>query len=294
MVAQGPERTTHYKSLVSDSDFWSRFPLRPDDVFICTPPKSGTTWMQTICGLLILGDAKADPGVGTVSRWIDSAFNDEAELLPTMAAQEHRRYLKTHTPLDGITYDARCTYLTVHRHPIDVLFSAQNHLKNMTSDWMDHLIVEDIEAGFAEFTDTPFSPEQEIDFTLESLVRHYRSFAGWRHLPNIHMFHYADMTRDLRGAVARVAAILGVEDAGLIEAVTEAARFSSMKRKADTYAPSADRGIWKDNANFFESGSSNKWIGILGDESLARYEARMKDLLPPEDVAWLEHGRAAP
>lgn len=294
MADQGPERTTHYTSLVSDSDIWSRFPLRADDVFICTPPKSGTTWMQTICGLLILGDAEADPGIGTVSRWVDSAFNDEAELLPEMAAQAHRRYLKTHTPLDGITYDPRCTYLTVHRHPIDVLFSAQNHLKNMKSDGFRRLIFEDIETGFAEFLAAPFSPQQEIDFTLESLVRHYRSFADWRHLPNIHMFHFADMTRDLRGAVGRVAAILGVKDAGLIEAVTEAARFSSMKRKADTYAPSADRGIWKANAQFFESGSSNKWQGVLGPESLARYDARMRELLPLEDVAWLERGGGAP
>lgn len=294
MADRGPERRTHYKSLVSDSDIWSRFPIRADDVFICTPPKSGTTWMQTICGLLILGDPEADPGNGTVSRWIDSAFNDEAELLPAMAAQDHRRYIKTHTPLDGIAYDPRCTYLPVYRHPIDVVFSAQNHLKNMKSDGIKHLILDDIEVGFRDFTDRPFSPEQNIGETLESLVRHYRSFADWRHLPNIHIFHYADMTRDLRGAVGRVAAILGVEDAGLIEAVTEAARFSSMKRKADTYAPSADRGIWKDNAGFFESGSSNKWQGVLSDESLTRYDARMRALLPPEDVAWFERGEPAP
>jgi sulfotransferase family protein len=40
-----------------------------------------------------------------------------------LAAQEHRRFIKTHTPLDGIPLDPRVTYLVTARHPLDVAVS---------------------------------------------------------------------------------------------------------------------------------------------------------------------------
>jgi aryl sulfotransferase len=293
MSAHGPQRTRAYNSDTSYADVWPRFKMRPEDVFICTPPKSGTTWMQSICAMLIFGDPAVNPGIGTVSKWLDSRFNDEQELFAALKAQTHRRYIKTHTPLDGITYDPRCTYISVHRHPLDVAFSAQNHLKNMKSDFLAHLIEDDINKGVQGFINKPFSLEQNIGESLESMVIHYKSFADWRDAPNIHMFHYADMTRDLKAAVVRLAKILGYNPGdGLLDEITSAATFSSMKNNATKFAPSADRGIWKDNAQFFESGSSNKWRGVLSDESLAMYDTRMNDLLTPTDRKWFENGSA--
>jgi len=43
----------HYKTTVWDSTRWGEFTRRTDDVLICTSYKSGTTWMQMICALLI-------------------------------------------------------------------------------------------------------------------------------------------------------------------------------------------------------------------------------------------------
>jgi aryl sulfotransferase len=36
-----------------------------------------------------------------------------------LAAQGHRRFIKTHTPLDGIPLDPRVTYIVTARHPLD-------------------------------------------------------------------------------------------------------------------------------------------------------------------------------
>ena len=286
-----PQRTRDYDSDTSVSKVWTRFKIRPDDIFVCTPPKSGTTWMQSICGMLVFRDYQVNPGVGTVSRWLDSAFNDEHEMFECLEKQTHRRYIKTHTPLDGIIYDPPCTYIAVYRHPLDVAFSVQNHLKNMKSDELDHFIIDDLNEGLREWIEKAFSPGQDIGESLESLILHFKSFNDWRTMPNIHMFHYEDMKRDLCGAVSKLADIFGyIVDATFIESVADAATFSNMKKNADKFAPSADRGIWKDNAQFFESGSSNKWVGVLSDELLDLYSERMDALLDEADRSWLELG----
>jgi aryl sulfotransferase len=156
------------------------------------------------------------------------------------------------------------------------------------------LIADDINVGVQNFISKPFALDQNLAESLEGLIIHCKSFAKWSLVSNIHMFHYADMTRDLRGAVARLSEILDCNfGEELLDAVALAATFSNMKENASKFAPSADKGIWKDNAQFFASGSSNKWDGILTEESLAMYDDRMTELLSPEDRSWLENGSIA-
>ena len=50
-----------------------------------------------------------------------------------LAAQEHRRFIKTHTPLDGIPLDPRATYIVTARHPLDMFVSLYHQ-----SDNIDH------------------------------------------------------------------------------------------------------------------------------------------------------------
>ena len=50
-----------------DSIRWQRFSARAGDIIISTPPKSGTTWMQMICALLIFQRATWDGEVAHVN-----------------------------------------------------------------------------------------------------------------------------------------------------------------------------------------------------------------------------------
>ena len=42
-----------YRTAVFDNRRWQRFTHRPGDIFVCTPPKCGTTWTQTIIASLL-------------------------------------------------------------------------------------------------------------------------------------------------------------------------------------------------------------------------------------------------
>ena len=42
-----------YANIVEDNGRWADFDARPDDIFVCTPAKCGTTWTQSIVASLL-------------------------------------------------------------------------------------------------------------------------------------------------------------------------------------------------------------------------------------------------
>ena len=48
-----PDAPVRYQSDEEDSGRWLGFPFRDGDIVISTRSKSGTTWVQMICALLI-------------------------------------------------------------------------------------------------------------------------------------------------------------------------------------------------------------------------------------------------
>jgi len=70
-----PRRVTHYTSNNSDSARWDNFTVRDDDIFVWTPPRSGTTWTQTLCCLLLFGWRDFDIKPSDVSPWYEYNFH---------------------------------------------------------------------------------------------------------------------------------------------------------------------------------------------------------------------------
>ncbi len=289
-----PQRTTDYVGPVTNTDIWPDFRIRPDDLFVCTPPKCGTTWTQTLVRMLIT--EQADPSIydNKVSPWLDCAFRDRVAQANSLEVQDHRRCIKTHTPLDGITYSPDAQYLVVHRHPVDVHFSLRSHVENMTEDWLDYLFPDDLSEAFAMFLDRPASTKGTDDLTLASFVHHFRSFWDYRDLPNIHFLHYAELSRDLPGQVRRLAGIMGMNiDDRMVAGISQAGSFGSMKDNARRLSQTPGfTSVFRDFAQFFSSGTSNKWEGKLTEAEMARYDARMAGMVTPAERMWLEHGRA--
>src|ERR1044072_9385564 len=101
-----PRRTHPYRSHHLDSERWDHVTLRPGDVVITTSMKSGTTWMQRILSLLVLGPGPLPATLRTLSPWIDCAFESGIDdVVATIDAQDHQRFFKSHLPFDALVYD---------------------------------------------------------------------------------------------------------------------------------------------------------------------------------------------
>jgi hypothetical protein len=120
-----------YQSPDEDSARWTGFPFRDGDIVISTRSKTGTTWVQTICALLIFQTPELPAPLVTLSPWIDWLIVPREEVIARLEAQRHRRFVKTHTPLDGIPLDDRATYIVVARHPLDMAVSLMRQSDNI-------------------------------------------------------------------------------------------------------------------------------------------------------------------
>jgi Sulfotransferase domain len=112
-----------YRSAEEDSARWIGFPFREGDIVISTRSKTGTTWVQMICALLIFRTPELPEPLGQLSPWLDHLITPREEVYARLASQRHRRFVKTHTPLDGIPLDPRATYIVTARHPLDMAVS---------------------------------------------------------------------------------------------------------------------------------------------------------------------------
>ena len=112
-----------------DSTIWNDFKFRDDDIVIATYAKSGTTWMQQIVGQLLFNGAE-DLAVAEMSPWLDLRVPPKEVKLPAVEAQTHRRFLKTHLPVDALVFSPRAKYIYIGRDGRDVVWSMYNHHAN--------------------------------------------------------------------------------------------------------------------------------------------------------------------
>lgn len=292
MQAVHTERHRDYCGPVTNTDIWSEFKLRPDDIIVNTPPKCGTTWMLNIVMMLIHGRVVPDAGNREAAPWLDCAFRDRQAIAAFLDGLDRRRCIKSHTPMDGIAYGADPTYVVVYRHPVDAHFSFRSHAENMKENIHADMFPSDVRAGFDRFLNGPPTDASTDDPTLASLVHHYNQAKARLGGGNVHFFHYADLSRDLHGQIVRLADILKIQVAPhILEGIAEANTFASMRKVVEASEMRFhESSPFLDYAKFFASGTSNKWEGRLNDEDLDRYSDLCASLLSPEDDAWLNWG----
>jgi hypothetical protein len=266
--------------------------------------------MQHIVGMLLLGRTDLGAPISTLSPWLDMQIRTESEVFAMLAAQEHRRFIKTHTPLDGLPEDDDVTFIAVIRHPLDVALSDRDHHANTDVDRAralrlaatgtlppptpDRLAEPDDDAAYLVwFVDNDLEPVGSGPYGLADYCQQVRTYWDARTRPNLHLFHYADLCADREGEMRRVAEALGVTvPDDLWPEIVAAVSLDAMRADAATRAPEAQVGMWHDPALFFRRGGTRDWARLLGDDGVAHFEERLA-ALAGDATEWIRHGRAA-
>jgi aryl sulfotransferase len=283
-----PER--EHRHIISDNLRWANFEHRPGDIFVCTPAKNGTTWMQAIVTILLFPDGAPGP-VFEVAPWLDARFESIDVVLERLDAQTHRRQIKTHTPADAIPRWDDASYIVVGRDGRDAFMSFLNHMRNMQPLLVGDLVTSAIDDGIA-MDGSPPPVDDEHEFFVWYLAggfqfEHIASW--WEHHdePNVLFVHYDDLKADLDGEMRRVAAFLDIPvDESRWPDQVGACTFDGMKSRADEIAPFEEHFVGGADT-FLYKGTNGRWRDVLTPEELVAYDAAVAKWLTPECATWL-------
>lgn len=297
-----PGDLVRYTASDEDSARWEGFAFRPGDIVISTRSKSGTTWMQMICALLVFQTPELPAPLTAISPWLDWLITPREQVFAKLEAQQHRRVIKTHTPLDGVPLNPLATYIVVGRHPLDAAVSLYHQGDNINRERLAELTGATpdqprpdrparlpVREWLLKWIDADHSPVEYSD-SLRGVMWHIsdawaRQADPGLHGPAIILMHYDELLADLEGQMRRLADLLGITVAeDRWPDLVQAATFASMR--AAQRAPQGN-GVLKDRAAFFRRGTSGACRELLTVQELAHYHDRAAQFAPPDVLAWL-------
>ncbi|MGH3085823.1 MAG: sulfotransferase domain-containing protein [Rubrobacteraceae bacterium] len=281
-----------YETATTDGERWKAYDHRPGDIFICTPPKCGTTWMQTIVASLLWPDGNFPGTAMETGSWFDGLIYDFDEMKARLSAQKHRRYIKTHTPSDGIPIMDTAKYIVVGRDGRDAFMSFANHMKHMRPELLERLDVEAVKRGVEPIMKFRGDVHEFFERWIEGapLMRHIASWWELRDEPNVLFVHFDDLKADLDREMRRVSAFLGIEvaEASWPDVVTRCT-FEGMRENSEKVGD-FERVFAGGAESFLFKGTNGRWREVLTEEELHKYRRRANEILTSEAADWLEHG----
>ncbi|RWS02621.1 sulfotransferase-like protein [Dinothrombium tinctorium] len=194
---------------------------KPNDLFIVTYPKSGTTWTMQIC-MLLLNDGELPEEVRAKDFFAripflelmgSKAIDDACELMAIM----------THLPFQLVPYNPKTKYIYVARNPKDVCVSCYFHNKS----------IYEFDGSFHEFM--LFWLNGEVFYG--SYKDHMLSWWEHKNDDNVLFLLYEEMKENIRGVISKIASFVGEEykiklekNPEIMEKIVEKSEFSFMKQ----------------------------------------------------------------
>ena len=293
-----PKKTRELHNHHFDSTIWNDFPFRDDDIIISTYAKAGTTWMQQIIAQMMFG-GDPDIEVAEMSPWLDLRVPPKEVKLPVVEAQTHRRFLKTHLPVDALVFSPKAKYLYIGRDGRDVVWSLYNHHANANDTW--YRALNDTPGRVGPPIERP--PSDIREYWREWLARDgypfwsfWETLRSWweiRTLENVMLVHFANLKRDMPGEMRRIAAFLDIAiDEDRWDAIVEYCSFDWMKKNATKSVPLGG-AFWDAGAEvFINKGVNGRWKDALSPEEVAEYEERAVSELGADCALWVATGES--
>jgi peroxiredoxin len=246
------------------------FVPRPDDVFIATYPRSGTTWMQMILYQLTTEGAMDFPHITTVSPWFERSLKDGTAFDALPAPRVFKSHL-THRKIPK----GPCRYVYVARDGKDVAVSYYHFQKT-------HL---GYQGSFDEF----FERFLKGEVPYGSWFRHVRGWWQHRDDANVLFLRYEELTADLPGCLRRIATFCGLEVAperwpGILERCS----FDFMKRHESQFDPMTallfEQGFRA--SSHLRRGQAGAWGGQLSPRQARRFDKAVDRRLGGSGIAF--------
>ena len=279
--------TRRRQHVYDDSQRWERFTPRPDDIFITTPPKSGTTWMQGIVVSLLWPHGDAPAPAFELSPWLDARIVPLDDWIARVDA--------IHT--DG---SSRRTAQPTARRSSLIAATSPSIRTGATHSSHSQTTARDA-AGSDRGPQHHRSPGRR---------RTMATGVGWRHGPTVRrmgrlgdahgapglvvaerherfvlLVHYADLIRDLGGEMRRIADLDVDIPPALWSEVVGRCRFEAMKSQHEVSA--ILKQAFPEGATvFFNQGTNGRWRAQLSEAQLRRHQQLAAQRLPEDAALW--------
>ncbi len=264
---------------------------RPEDVFVVTQMKCGTTWMEHIVYEVLLrgGGNLVESGTAlyAIAPWLEGRRSVPIDQAATIGAERPSRIIKTHLPAQLCPSSPAARYIYVARHPVSCFASCIDFIATNVGAM------------------APAMPAYEEWFRSPDLMwwgtwtAHVK---GWwdrsRREGNVLFVYFEAMKRDLPGMVRRVAEFLGVAPLSETEMarVVEKCGFAYMQKHQDTFEMHPPH-ILQTNAALFVRGTADRHKDLPDDarrRTLAWAAAEMAGSDFPLELAYPDVAAARP
>lgn len=300
MSIQWPEKKREIHTHHFDSTIWNDFIFRDDDIIVASYGKSGTTWTQQILAQLIL-NGDPDVAVAEKSPWMDLRVPPKEVKLPAVEAITHRRFLKTHLPVDALVFNPKVKYLYVARDARDVVWSFHNHHFNANQLWFDTLnnapglVGPELAPACSDISQYWHDWMDKDGFPFWSFWENTRSWWEIRNLPNVKFVHFSDLKKNMPAEIRSIATFLDISiDESKWEDIVKHCTFDWMKANGSKSCP-VGGAFWDGGSKvFINKGVNDRWRDVLTAEDCEEYEAKAVRELGPECAQWLLTGGSLP
>ncbi|CEF62504.1 Sulfotransferase 6B1 [Strongyloides ratti] len=237
---------------------------RDDDIFICTTPKSGTTFCQNICLCLVNRtylNGKQDFLVD--SPFIEMYGGDVIDAYPS------RRVLKTHFTYDWVPKSKKAKYIYCVRNPKDTLASYYFYNKILKiANWEN-----------GQF-DVMFEMFMNDEIESGGYFSHIKSWLPHINDENVLFLVYEEMCKDLKGSIIKIANFVGgealkiINNEELLEKVISECSFEGMKKKNNMFSNEA---VYH-SKSFIRKGGSRNWKDLMSKEQSDRLDKKFNEV----------------
>jgi aryl sulfotransferase len=222
---------------------------RPEDIFVVTQMRCGTTWMQQIVHEIVTrgqGSWGKDGHLYATSPWIDAANSVSLEEAP-LVGQPPARVIKCHLPTELCPYSGRARYIYVARHPVSCFASIVDFNRSMLGPLLPPV------ATLADW----FCSDKMYWRPWPEHVEGWWRWAEQR--DNVLFVHFEEMTENFEAVCDRVVAFLGYDlTAPERRRVAEHCSFEYMKRNEEYFEMAPPTMFSVAGGQYMASGKANR------------------------------------